>query len=72
MRSVSFTALLVLLASACSSVPSAATLPQGSGVTHDGEVRFLLGGGALDKETWEPTHKPLVLGAEYVRQEPDS
>jgi len=72
MRSVSLAALLVLLASACSSVPSAANLPQGSGVTHDGEVRFLLGGGALDKETWEPTDKPLVLGAEYVRQEPDS
>lgn len=72
MRAIMSLVALVSLASACASVPTSSGPPQAAGVAHEGEVRFLLGGGALDKETWEPTDKPVILGAEYARQEADS
>lgn len=72
MRVVIPLVLLVTLTSACATVPGVASTRQSSAVTQDGEVRFLLGAGTLDKETWEPTDKPVILGAEYVRQEADS
>ena len=72
MRVVIPLVLLVTLTSACATISGVASTRQSSAVTQDGEVRFLLGAGTLDKETWEPTDKPVILGAEYVRQEADS
>ena len=72
MRALMFLVASAALVPACASVPTGPVPLQAARVAQEGEIRFLLGGGTLDKETWEPTDKPVVLGAEFVRQEPDS
>ncbi len=64
--------LPVTLTSACEIVSGVASTRHSSAVTQDGEVRILLGDGTLDEQTREPTGKPVILGAECVRQEADS
>lgn len=72
MRALMFLVASAVLVPACASVPTGPLPLQAASVVQEGEIRFLLGGGTLDKETWEPTDKPVILGAEYVRQEADS
>ncbi len=63
-------ATVLLLATACSSVPSrsAPASPQESADTGVSSLNLLVGKRQLDEDEWEPVDEPGVIGLEYANE----